>query len=627
MEHYFVVLIYCLCIAGHEASVREPTRSILRMSKRRRTEEATADDDPTLRKTRRSIKAHVEAVASPSVAAETPSKRKSILRGTPTKANGIVDAEPTPKSLRKVLFATPGKAVEKEQTKGADEETPIATRNDRSARRKSQRTLQKQVEAEDASEDDDDAHDEAIAQAILGEDASDDDDDNDAIELAEPASAAETPTKTGKLRGRPKGRRRERTPSPPPDLPPHELYFFQNRAGGNKTSANTLPSQLLLNHEDYFRHIKAYGDQHIPDIERLEQLHKRAFDQWIFELEEGFNICLYGYGSKRALAMEFATHIYQQAEKAPKIVVVNGYTPGLTARDILTTIASVVLPKNVKLPVQPTAVLDLLLSTLSERPPPSPITLIIHSLDHQNLRKPATQHLIARLASHRSISLLATCDTPNFPLLWDITLTRQLHFLYHDATTFQPYIVEIDVVEEVNALLGRSGRRLGGKDGVGYVLKSLPENARNLFRILVAEQLALMDGETADATFGATAAEEEEELDPDDILGAEDEEEAANQQNTPSRRARGKGRPARKAKPARPPAKAVVVLPEGVEYRTLYHKAVEEFVCSSELNFRTLLKEFHDHRMIESRKDGVGTERLSVPFRREELESILEELV
>jgi origin recognition complex subunit 2 len=54
---------------------------------------------------------------------------------------------------------------------------------------------------------------------------------------------------------------------------------------------------------------------------------------------------------------------------------------------------------------------------------------------------------------------------------------------------------------------------------------------------------------------------------------------------------------------------------------------VEEFVCSSEVNFRTLLKEFHDHQMVESRKDAMGTERLSVPFRREELESMLEELV
>ncbi|KAK5125426.1 hypothetical protein LTR85_000535 [Meristemomyces frigidus] len=588
------------------------------MPKRGRTEEAV-DDDPTPRKTlRRSARKDAGAILSPSAPVETPSKRKSILRGTPTKLNGTIDTEPTPKSLRKVLFSTP--ATAKEQRIEDDEETPTAVRNDRSARRKSQRTLQKQIVGEDASEDDDDVQDKTVAQAILGDDGSHDEDDE--IELAEPSSAPDTPSKSGKLRGRPKGKRRERTPSPPPNLPPHELYFFQNRAGGNKTSANTLPSHLLLNHEDYFAQINAYKDPHVQDIERLKQLHKRSFDQWMFELEEGFNICLYGYGSKRDLVMEFAEHMYQQADKTPKIVVINGYTPGLTMRDILSTLASVVLPKNTKLPAQPAALVDLLLSTLSERPPASRVTLIIHSLDHQNLRRSTKQSLIARLASHSGIALLATCDTPDFPLLWDTTLARQLRFLYHDTTTFQPYKVEIDVVEEVNALLGRSGRRLGGKDGVGYVLKSLPENARNLFRILVAEQLALADAEP-DATLGAVA--DEDELDTDDILGTEDEEEAANEQATPSKR--GRGRPAKKAKAAPMPKPAALTAPQGVEYRTLYHKAVEEFVCSSELNFRTLLKEFHDHQMIESRKDAVGTERLSVPFRREELEAMLEELV
>ncbi len=35
---------------------------------------------------------------------------------------------------------------------------------------------------------------------------------------------------------------------------------------------------------------------------------------------------------------------------------------------------------------------------------------------------------------------------------------------------------------------------------------------------------------------------------------------------------------------------------------------------------------FHDHQMIQSRKDGLGTEILSVPFRKEELETILEDI-
>ncbi|KXL46354.1 hypothetical protein M433DRAFT_58086 [Acidomyces richmondensis BFW] len=560
------------------------------MPKRKKVEELEArDEENTPRKTRRAAK---EDNATILATAETPSNRKSILRGTPSKINGVNLDEPTPKSLRRVLFSTPAKR--ENTTAGADEETPTALRNDRSARRKSQRTLQRLVDAEDESDHEVGAQDEAIAQRILdSEDGSDDGEE----EIAGLSSAPDTPSKTVRSRGRPKGRRRERTPSPPPDLPPHELYFFQNRAGGNKTSANTLSSHLLLNHDDFLAQMNAYKDPHANDIERLKELHRRAFDQWIFELEEGFNICLYGYGSKQALAMDFASYSYNHTDTDSKFVVINGYSPGLTIRDVLTAIASVVLPKSMKINTQPATLLESVLSRLSDAPPASPIMLIVHSLDHSNLCKPSSQAMIARLAAHSSVSLLATCDTPTFPLLWDVNLTRQLRFLYHDTTTFEPYRIELDVVEEVNTLLGRSRRRLGGKDGVGYVLKSLPENARALFRILVAEQLALTDVEFESGALGA----DEMDIESD---------------------SRVTGRTS-----VRPAAKSTASAPDGVEYRTLYHKAVEEFVCSSELNFRTLLKEFHDHQMIESRKDATGIERLVIPYRREELEGMLEELV
>lgn len=583
------------------------------MPKRRKTEEETEDDDPTPRKTRKQLQAD-DVESSPSQPAQTPSKRKSILKETPSKANGLKSVEGTPNSLRKVLFSAPARPGE--DSEDENEETPRATRNDRSARRKSQRTLQRQIVGEEDSDEEQEAQEEAIAQAILGEE-----DDGPGHQLDEAlSSAAGTPSKTGRPRGRPKGKRRERTPSPPPDLPPHELFFFQNRAGGNKTSANTMPSHAMLNHDDLFAEMRNLKDSHTNDIEMLKSLHRRAFDQWLFELEEGFNVCFYGYGSKRNLIMDFVEHIFNQADEAPKIVVVNGYTPGLTIRDVLTAVSSACLPKNAKIPAQPLALLDFLLDTLSEDSQRQSVGLIIHSLDHSNLRKPGTQSMLARLASHRRISLVASCDNPNFPLLWDISLGSQFCFAFHDATTFDPYSAEIEVVEDVNALVGRSSRRLGGKDGVGYVLKSLPENARNLFRIIVAEQLALADTEGDLLTNGIG-----DDSDPEDLLGMDDDEAAAQEQQTPSRR--GRGRPPKSPKKRPKPAKLAPQAVVGVEYRTLYHKAVEEFVCSSEVNFRTLLKEFHDHQMIESRKDGLGTERLIVPFRREELETILEELV
>lgn len=38
------------------------------------------------------------------------------------------------------------------------------------------------------------------------------------------------------------------------------------------------------------------------------------------------------------------------------------------------------------------------------------------------------------------------------------------------------------------------------------------------------------------------------------------------------------------------------------------------------------ISRFHDHQIITSMKDAIGTELLSLPFRRDELEAIFEDL-
>ncbi|KAL8946117.1 MAG: hypothetical protein Q9222_007445, partial [Ikaeria aurantiellina] len=87
------------------------------------------------------------------------------------------------------------------------------------------------------------------------------------------------------------------------------------------------------------------------------------------------------------------------------------------------------------------------------------------------------------------------------------------------------------------------------------------------------------------------------------------------------------GTPRQKSRRGNEGAAAVGSKGACIEYKTLYQKVVEEFICSSEMGFRQLLKEFHDHQMITSRRDVTGTEMLGVPFRKDEMEAILEDLV
>ncbi|KAI2603708.1 ORC2-domain-containing protein [Hypoxylon sp. NC1633] len=493
----------------------------------------------------------------------TPSKRKATSTVSTPKTNGQLS---TPRGRRNngPDAATPLKTISV-----ANAQTPRWKRNDRSARKKSARALIEKVVGGDGS---DEEVDEDIAREIY--ESSEDEEEEEEEEEEADGLPDEAATPSRRPRGHPKAKptkkpARKKSPTPPRDLPPHELYFAQNRPGASKTSTNTLTSLKLLTHEEYFSILRDYRDPHLEDVEFLDSIHVESFPQWTFELSQGFGVCLYGYGSKRALLHKFARCIYGKYPDhvANKIVIINGYVRSSSLREILSTVASAVDPSH-KVPAgNPSAMLDSVKTLLSAHE--VVVTVILNSIDAAPLRKTGIQPILAQLAAHPNIRLICSADTPDFPLLWDSSLRSSFNFVFHDCTTFAPFTAELEVVDDVHELLGRKARRLGGKEGVTYVLRSLPENAKNLFRLLVGEVLAAMD----------------------------DGDGAADGDNP------------------------------GVEYRMLYNKAVEEFICSSEMAFRTLLKEFHDHQMITSRKDVLGTELLSVPFQKEELEAILEDLM
>jgi len=509
--------------------------------------------------------------------------RKGLTLQRPTASANHLDKlrTPTRKPQAKSLFSTPRRGPREGDRVCS---TPSRTKNaDQSAKRKSARVLFEQSEDEfwDGAD--------RLAEEILEEESDKDsnpEEEGEGIVTPE-ARGTEAPTATDTPRRRPgraKGTKNRRSPTPEGELPPYERYFFQNRAGPPQTSNNTLSRVSLLTHEEYFENRTRYHDPHREEKDFLLNLHRRSFPQWNFEFSEQFNVCLYGYGSKRRLVLEFADWL-QYGSSPPTIVVVNGYKPNLSIRSIFTTIVGAMLGSDTpsKLGAQPTEVLEFLQSIVRSRRSQSQVIVLIHSIDAPSLRRMAHQALLARLAATPSIHLLATADTPNFSLMWDLTLRDQFNFAFHDCTTFAAYEAEWTAVDEVNQLLGRRAHRINGRDGVGFVLKSLPENARSLYRILLIE-LLFAGG----------------------LAGSDDEDAGENAVR------REGGRAGREAV---------------IEFRTLYQKASEEFIASSEMMFRTLLKEFHDHQMITSRMDASGAEILGVPLSREEMEGVLEDLV
>ncbi|KAH7165908.1 origin recognition complex subunit 2-domain-containing protein [Dactylonectria macrodidyma] len=508
----------------------------------------------------------LEVTEDPIIAvAESPVKEddtpKPKRRGRPPKAKPPVNGDtPTPKASRIANFTTPTKRLN-----GSTGLTPMRQAADQSAKRKSARAFIQHVVGDELTDDEDNGD---FARRII--DSSDEDEDEDiegdGVTTAETSAVDEAATpskKTPRPRGRP---RKVRSPTPPRDLPPHEQYFAQNKPGRPKTSNNTLGSLAMLTHDEYFTIVKENQDRHAADIEYLESLHAESFPQWTFEISQGFGVCLYGFGSKKKLLHKFATHLYsrRRVDRGDKIVMINGYAHTTTMREILSSVGSAIDPTQ-RIPLaQPPTMVQSILTQLAGASDMI-LTLVVNSIDAAPLRKPGYHAALAQLAAHPRVRLVCSADTPDFALLWDIGVRSAFNFAFHDCTTFAPYAVELDVVDDVHELLGRNAHRVNGREGVAFVLRSLPENAKNLFRLLVAEALFAMEEEGGDEV-------------------------------------------------------------TGVEYRMVYNKAVEEFICSSEMAFRTLLKEFHDHQIITSMKDAIGTELLSLPFRRDELEAIFEDL-
>ncbi|OLL25964.1 Origin recognition complex subunit 2 [Neolecta irregularis DAH-3] len=443
---------------------------------------------------------------------------------TPQKSNKTAGTA-TPKRLRE-LTGTPKTPL---YSFGRNQQ--VVVNADRSARRKSYRKLIQDTLDEGNSDQEDDEQNEIVRE--IAENSQDD--------SSEDISGLESEAEIeNKKINRGTG---------------FEEYFAQLRAKG-KTSNNTLSKLPQLDHSECRRLLDEMGPFHQEETDYLHssKCHGGMFDQWIFELSSGFNILLYGYGSKRRLIMNFVeSHLSNQL-----VVVINGYFPSINIKDILQIIASA-LEINVGSVSQ-----DILNTILAELPHNSipPLTLVIHNLDGENIRSEKSQSYLSILASHPKITLLASIDHINAPLLWDIAKSSNYNFLWHETTTFIPYTIETSFENNLVSQISQVG---GGK-GAKYVLSTLTPNARGIYRLLLESQVKLMkDTEQANESFG-------------------------------------------------------------LEYKNWYTLSSKEFLVSNDINFRNTLTEFFDHRLVVSKRDHVGEEILWVPFEKRGVVQILEDL-
>lgn len=362
------------------------------------------------------------------------------------------------------------------------------------------------------------------------------------------------------------------------------------------------------------------ANRHTREIGRLNAEHTKWFGQYAVELAQGFNLCFYGYGSKRATINAFAQ---SRCATRGHVVVINGYIPSLRVKDILGAIeqvpgladpdtnASVGAGAGTGIEGQTKRIYDFFRSTDTPA-----LYLIVHNIDAPALRNAKARAVFATLALHPRIHLVASVDSIHAPLLWSTAeVTARKHTLaaraegegegkvpsargyawvFHDLTTFVPYDDEIAASRDVTALPGPAAGSVGagglgdaaaGAEGpltevaVRHVLASVTEKARKIFRLLATHQLAAI----AEGGGGGAHDDGGQEA-PMGVAGMDR---------------------------------------YGMQYDLLFQVALREFIATNDTVLRALLGEFMDHGVLASAKTPGHPDVLWIPASKETLRRIL----
>ena len=358
--------------------------------------------------------------------------------------------------------------------------------------------------------------------------------------------------------------------------------YFEQQSRRHKASGNSLSSVAPeLDFSEFYNMVKLGDNISLLHKHELLELHKYLYHQWCFEMSQGFNLNFYGVGSKIDILKDFAQNYFGKwwtdvlGKELPKVLVINGYNPGVNIRKIIFDIGSILVPEVV-IPKHISGTVPFVMNYMEESRKPIPecgfhipkILLIIHNIDGEVFRVEKIQTLLSQLMSLPEVWSMSSTDHINVPLLWDLSKLKNMNFIWHDLTTFSSYQRETSFKDVLN--IGRSKKYVGGL-GAKYVLVSLTENHRNLYRELLVAQLEKMEKDVSSEV-------------------------------------------------ARVGLKGTVKV--AVELKELYNTCLNEFITSNEVTFRTFLKEYVEHKMCLLVKNSSGVEMIFIPFTYEEIQNI-----
>ncbi|CAE1162150.1 ORC2 [Acanthosepion pharaonis] len=321
-------------------------------------------------------------------------------------------------------------------------------------------------------------------------DSSSDENDADSV-LSETSATSNEQTDKTPLKKTPssKSRAKVATPSHSKKLTEVEMTtavenYFEIHSYKGITSDRTLSklNSPRIGQEDLSKLLQKVLPGHRKECKALFENYKLLFDKWIFLFSNGFNILLYGIGSKKPLIEDFQ----QTRLKDYDHVVVNGFFPSLSIKHILNCITEEILESQLTFKT-PLDQCEFIKNTLESAK--RDFYLLIHNIDGVMLRPAKVQNILSFLSKIKGFHIVASIDHINAPLIWDQTRWMKFNWLWCHVTTYMPYQEETSF--ENSLMVQQSGNL--ALSSLTHIMRSLTSNAKGIFLLLARYQLDNQD--------------------------------------------------------------------------------------------------------------------------------------
>ncbi|XP_052822474.1 origin recognition complex subunit 2 isoform X2 [Octopus bimaculoides] len=267
---------------------------------------------------------------------------------------------------------------------------------------------------------------------------------------------------------------------PEEDMPSVVEQYFEVHSTKGLTSDRTLSRLDMprIDLDDLQKLLKNVSGNHCKEYKQLFDKYPEYFDKWLFLLSYGFNILVYGFGSKKSLLEKF----FSKKLNGYDHVIVNGFFPSLSIKHILDSITEEILNEEGTFKT----LLDqceFIKKSLEDDD--RDFFLLIHNIDGIMLRSAKVQNIFSFLCKIKRFHMVASVDHINAPLIWDQMRYIRFNWLWCDVTTYEPYMEE--TAYENSLMVQQSGRL--ALSSLSHVMHSLTSNAKGIFMLLARYQM------------------------------------------------------------------------------------------------------------------------------------------